>query len=153
MRKSILAAAAFALATTMGVGATPALADHHEAGEIERQNVDWYQLTMTKFKPGKIGRAREIINDYFDKALTTAGIEAKAIHVNIGDYDQITLWPMKAGPDQMSWRRNPEFAKAWEALKELTGSEEKRQELIDEFDSLIAYEKESLVHIDRPDAE
>lgn len=153
MRKSIITAAAFAIAATMGVQAAPALADHHEAGQIERQNVDWYELTMTKFKPGKTRRAREIIREYFDKALSTAGIETKTIHVNVGDYDQITMWPMKAGPDQMSWRRNPEFAKAWDALKELTGSEEKRQELIDEFDSLIDHEKEMLVHIDRPEEE
>ena len=104
---------------------------------------------MTKFHPGKRGRAQEIIADYFMKAMDGNEIKPTEIHVNYGDYDLIMMWPMPGGTDMISWRNNPYFAKAWGKLQELAGGEEEAEALVSEFDSLIKDETEMLVHIDK----
>lgn len=147
MRKSLLmSVAAFGL---MAV-ASPAIADDHmEKAEVERQNVDWYRINLTKFHEGKRSRAQEILDNYFMKAMEGNEIKPKEIHVNFGDYDVIMMWPMPGGTDMISWQNNPYFAKAWGKLQELAGGLEEAQALVAEFDSLIKDEHEMLAHIDK----
>ncbi len=149
MRKFALAAAAFGLALT----AAPAMADDHEKPEMEEFAADWYQINMIKFYSGKRARAGELLDNYLNKALEGTKVKPTEIHVNVGDYDIIMMWPMPAGPKQFGWAQNPYFAEAWENLKEVAGGEDERQAIIDEFDSLIQEEKEMLAHIDKDEAE
>lgn len=135
MRKFASIAAAIALAATPAV----AIADEHEEGPTIRENVDYLNIIMVDIKPGKRGRAEEIIDDYFRKASKAAGTQQPyLVHLQTGSWDFIVAWDMKDGPAELTYTNNPDGAKWFAALAELTGGEEQAQALWDEYQSLIA---------------
>ncbi|MBX7541800.1 hypothetical protein [Qipengyuania sphaerica] len=143
MKKLILMAAAIGLA----IPAAPALADDHETPELSK--VDWYRVSMIKWKPGKGGRAHEIIEMYekVDKALGWEGV--LDFHMQTGEYDSIVALPMRSGIAEMGWATNP-AVKQWEAeFARQVGGEEKAKAIWDEFNSLILREDRHIGHIDR----
>lgn len=152
MRKSIITAAAFAIAATMGVQAAPALADHHEAGEPELLKQDWYRVDAIKFKPGNGKRVGEII-EMFHKADKAAGTESPIIlHMNTGAWDMLVFFKMKHGIAQMGWRSTPEGDKWDKAFEEMVGGKDEAQKIFTEFQSYVANEQSHIGHT-HPDEE
>ena len=143
MRKFASIAAAIALA------AIPAavLADGHEEGPTIRENVDYLDIIMIDIKPGKRGRAEEIIDDYFSKASKAAGTpEPYLVHLQTGSWDFLVAWDMADGPAELTYTNNPDGAKWFAALTELAGGEEEAQALWDEYQSLIARSTRMIGH-------
>ncbi len=150
MRKILLTAAAFGLATTMG--AAPAVADGHEEAKPEMLKQDWVRVNLIKFKGGNRQRIGEII-DMFDAADKAAGVDGPIVmHMNTGHWDMAVFFRMKHGIAQMGWRSTPE-GDAWDkAFEEMVGGEEEARKIFEEFQSYIADEETQIGHI-HPDEE
>ncbi|WP_128892396.1 hypothetical protein [Erythrobacter sp. HKB08] len=125
----------------------PAAADNHAAPELAE--VDWYRVMMIKWKPGKAGRAHEMIDQFrkVDEALGLSG--GVDIHMNTGEWDSIVALPMRQGIAAMGWKENPEGKKWDDELARQLGGKEKVEEMWKEFDSLIARQQRHIGHIDR----
>jgi len=139
----------FALAMAGAMAAVPsaALADGHEEGPTIRENADYLSIIMVDIKPGKRGRAEEIIDDYFAKASEAAGTQQPyLVHLQTGSWDFIVAWNMEDGPAELTYTSNPDGAKWFKALSELAGGEEEAQALWDEYQSLIARSTRMIGH-------
>ena len=143
MRKIVSVTAAIALAAIPAV----AFADGHEEGPTIRENVDYLNIVMVDIKPGKRGRAEEIIREYFSKASDAAGTQKPyLVHLQTGSWDFIVAWNMEDGPVELTYTNNPDGAKWFAALTEIAGGEEEAQALWDEYQSLIARSNSMLGH-------
>lgn len=148
MKNILITAAAISLGTA-GLSA-PAFADGHEGADApEMSNVDWYRVNLIKWKPGKGGRAHEIIDKFeaVDKALGLDGV--KDFHMGTGPWDSIVALPLRHGIAQLGWKKNPDDEK-WEAeFARQNGGPEAAKALYEEFESLIARQDRHIGHIDR----
>lgn len=144
MRKLIIAWAIAAVAAPLTT--VPVLAQEKPP---ELSKVDWYRIELMQWKPGKGGRAHEII-DMFEKVDAELGLKGVIdIHMSTGPWDSIVALPMRGGIAQMGWANNPEDKKWDEAFARQVGGEDKAKLLWEEFDSLIANRQRHVGHIDR----
>lgn len=144
MRKLIIAAALAAFLTP--IVAVPVQA---QTATPELSKVDWYRVEMIKWKPGKAGRAHEII-EMFEKADAELGFKGIVdFHMSTGEWDSIVAMPMRGGVAQMGWANNPEDKKWDEAFAKQVGGMDKAKALYEEFDSLMAERQRHVGHIDR----
>ena len=126
---------------------TAALADHHEDGPTIRENAEYMEIVMVDIKPGKRGRAEEIIDNYFSKASKAAGTdEPYMVHLQTGSWDFIVAWDMKDGPVEYTYTGTPNQKKWRAALNEIAGGEDQAKALLDEYSSLVARTTSMLGH-------
>jgi hypothetical protein len=143
MNKLIAIAMAGAVAAIPGA----ALAEHHEEGPTIRENARYLNVLLVDIKPGKRGRAEEIIDDYFAKASEAAGTDQPVlVHLQTGSWDFLVVWRMDDGPVELTYTSTPDGKKWFAALAELTGGEEQAQALWDEYQSLIARSTSMIGH-------
>lgn len=144
MKQLLIAFAVAALASPLAIGTTLAQTDQPELSKV-----DWYRVELVQWKPGKGGRAHEII-EMFEKVDAELGLKGVIdIHMSTGPWDSIVALPMRGGIAQMGWANNPEDKKWDEAFARQVGGEDKAKALYDEFDSLIANRQRHVGHIDR----
>ena len=143
MNKLIAIAMAGAVAAIPGV----ALAEHHEEGPTIRENADYLNIVMVDIKPGKRGRAEEIIREYFRKASKAAGTpEPYLVHLQTGSWDFIVAWDMKDGPVELTYTGTPNGKKWFAALTELAGGEDEARAIQEEYSSLVARTSSMIGH-------
>ncbi|MFN3620601.1 hypothetical protein, partial [Sphingorhabdus sp.] len=98
MRKLIVAAALAAFLTPITTVSVMA-----QSTPPELSKVDWYRVEMIKWKPGKGGRAHEII-EMFEKTDAELGFkDILDFHMSTGEWDSIVAMPMRGGIAQMGW--------------------------------------------------
>ena len=95
-------------------------------------------ITYMKFHPGKMGRAMEIVRDYFIKASEKSNTRTPSMAINMmtGEWDLMVVW--ESDISDLEWRRSPDGIKWQKALNELAGGADKAQALQEEYGSLIA---------------
>jgi len=150
MKKLMMAAAAAAL--TMPAWAMPAAAQDAPTAQRMGDEVGWARVSYIKFKPGKRGRAMEIIQNYYAKADAMVDAETgkksgiHGVHMESGEWDAIYIFPMSGGPSDLTWLTSPEDV-AWMAkFTELAGGQEKATAMLEEFDGLIERELTDIAH-------
>ena len=144
MKKPYLAIAAAAACFAIPA---PLAADNHATPELAA--LDWYEVIMVKWHPGKGQRAHEII-EMFEKVDETLGYDGVIdIHMNTGEWNSIVAVPMRQGIASMGWKENPEGKKWDDEFIRQAGGEEKAKAIWAEFDSLIAAQQRHIGHIDR----
>lgn len=62
----------------------------------------------------------------------------RAIELQTGPWDVLLIGHMKDGPSTLTWKASPQEVKVQEAMLEWAGDQEEIQELVDEYQSLIA---------------
>ena len=141
MKKLLLTVAAIG----MGLSATPAIADNHTP---ELREVDWYNISMIKWKSGKGERAHEIIS-MFEKVDEALGRnDVIDFHMQTGEWHSIVAFKMHDGPAAMAWKENP-YDKAWEVeFARQNGGEDKAKALWAEFNDCILEEQRQIGHVD-----
>jgi hypothetical protein len=146
MKTTIMFAAAFALGTA--AIASPAAAQE-AAVAPELMKVDWYDVQMIKWVPGKSRRAQEIIDMFMktDKELGLSGV--MDFHMRTGPWDSIVALPMRGGVAEIGWTNNPAEKKWEETFAKQVGGAEKAKAIYDEFDTLILRSERHVGHIDR----
>ena len=141
MKKLLLTVAALGMGFTATSAPTAASAQ-------EMREVDWYNISMIKWKSGKGERAHEIIEMYekVDEALGRDDVID--FHMQTGEWHSIVAFKMKDGPAAMAWQENP-YEKEWEAefIKQV-GGEDKAKALWAEFNDSILEEQRHIGHID-----
>jgi hypothetical protein len=141
MKKLLLTVAA------LGMGMTAASAPTAASAQ-EMREVDWYNISMIKWKSGKGERAHEIIEMYekVDEALGRNDV--MDFHMQTGEWHSIVAFKMKDGPAAMAWKENP-YDKAWEVeFAKQVGGEDKAKALWAEFNDAILEEQRQIGHID-----
>lgn len=150
MRKIASIAAAALLA---GIP-TAAMADHHEEGPTIRENAEYMEIRLIDIKPGKRGRAEEIMREYFMKASAAAGTpQPYAVHLQTGGWDFILAFDLEDGPVEYTYTDTPNGKKWFAALSTLAGGDDKARAIWDEYQSLIARSDVMLGHHHMPAAE
>lgn len=141
MKKLVLAAAA------IGMSLTTATVPSVTAAQ-EMREVDWYNISLIKWKAGKGQRAHEII-EMFEKV--DAALNRNDVidfHMQTGEWHSIVAFKMHDGPAAMAWKENP-YDKAWEAeFAKQVGGEDKANALWAEFQDCILEEQREIGHID-----
>ncbi len=138
----IIAAAAFC------ASALPATTYAQDA-DVELSKVDWYRVSMVKWKPGKAERAHEITEMYqkIDKQLGRTGY--MHFHMSTGEWNSIVVFPMRNGIAAMGWANNPDGKEWYDAFVKSVGGEDEAKKIFEEFDSLIADRQLQIGHIDQ----
>lgn len=100
----------------------------------------YVSIAHAKFHPGKRERAMEIIAEYFVKAGEKAGTSPPmlTIHYQTGKWDAVWIWDLEGGMADLEWYRSADDLAWWAALTEIMGGEDKAEELMAEWSSLIA---------------
>ena len=143
MKKLLAIAMAGAVAAIPGT----AIADGHEEGPTIRENAVYLNVILVDIKPGKRGRAEEIIREYFEKASDSAGTRQPIlVHLQTGSWDFMVVWRMDDGPAELTYTSTPDGKKWFAALTEIAGGEEEAQAIWDEYQSLIARSTSMLGH-------
>lgn len=128
-----------AVAAVLIVPTAPLMAQQDAPKPEKHENVTWYEIVNFDFKPGKTGEAMDIIEEYFVQAGMEAGVPGPVMHLEhrTGEWDLTAIWQMKRGPGEMEWKRTPEGIAWAEKFREMVGSEEKADEVFEEFESYI----------------
>lgn len=104
------------------------------------QNVAWYTVDQTAFKPGKMEDAMGIIRKYYLPAAKAAGVPGPVMILedHTGPWDLTLVWAMKDGPSDMAWKESPDDVAWYKAFVKVAGGEAKAKELQQRFESDVA---------------
>ena len=110
------------------------------------ENPEWKNVVLIDYKPGKSGRAREIIQEYFIKANEMSGVSGPSLVVELetGGWDTMAVWDMKDGIESMNWDVSPDNIKWQKALNEIAGGAEKARAIQEEYSSCVAHTENHL---------
>lgn len=137
---SILASTAFLLFSFSNLSAQT------EMTAKKYDNPQWQRIVYVDYHAGMEGKARDIITDYFEKAAIKAGTTRPAarIEMSTGQYDNIYIWNMEGGLEDMNWEVSPTNIKWRQALVTIAGSEEKADAIQAEYRSCVRSSKVEL---------
>lgn len=119
--------------------ACTALYAQEEMKAEKYENPQWYWVVKVDYAPGKMDRAKEIIQEYFMKAGADAGVPGPemVMEMSSGEYDMVFIWHMKDGIEGMNWKTSPDDVKWFNAMVKVAGDNEKAQALWQEYESYI----------------
>ena len=103
-------------------------------------NPQWQRIVYVDYHAGMEGKARDIISDYFEKAAKKAGTSRPAarIEMSTGQYDNIYIWNLDGGLEDMNWEVSPDNIKWKKALVDIAGGEEKANAIQAEYRSCVS---------------
>ena len=100
------------------------------------ENVTYHRVVLLDIKPGKMGRAKEIIKIYQSAAVAAGLKNPQTFWLMSGEYDIMTVWTLEDGFSDMEWDTSPNGIKWRAAMVKKLGSEEAVREIQQEFQSL-----------------
>ena len=100
-------------------------------------DVQWYQVTFIKFKPGKADEGRQIIADHFIKADEASGRAPTGFTLSTGEWDHVVFFPLAGGPSDLAWGVRPIDERWWAELARLEGGAAGARALVLRFNELI----------------
>lgn len=109
---------------------------HAEAQEAKKyDNPEWYSFVYVDYHPGKMGEARDIIENYYKKASAQAGTPTPVMEISLaaGEYDMLIVWKMVDGVEGLNWQTSPNQIKWRNALNEIAGGEDKAEEIMNRY--------------------
>ncbi|HZB69828.1 MAG TPA: hypothetical protein VE403_05640, partial [Sphingomicrobium sp.] len=78
-------------------------------------------IDMVKFLPGKRARAAEIVEGPFTLASNEIGGGVIDLHLNTGEWEFITIFPLAGGPGDLTWTTSPVDVRFMTALAKHAG--------------------------------
>lgn len=139
MNKLLIAAACAALCV-------PSVASAQEMKAERAEGTKWVMVEMVKFLPGKRARAAEIAEGPFTKASNDIGGGVIDLHLNTGEWDFITVFPMAGGPADLTWQTSPVDIQFMNALAKHAGGMDAAKKLLAEWDTLVARTERHVAH-------
>lgn len=115
----------------------------------KHENPQWYMMTSVDYHSGKTSKAREIIENYYQKVAEKAGTPtpAAAYSLETGTYDYIYVWKMQDGVESLNWDISPNNVKWMKALAEVAGGKEKAAEIRKEYAACVREAKSELMRM------
>lgn len=110
------------------------------------ENPQWYNIVFIDYKPGMYDKAQKIIRDYFIKASEKAGTSGPSmvLVLHSGPFDQMALWSMEGGIEDMNWDVSPDNVKWRNALNDLAGGADKAGKIIEDYQACIASSRNAI---------
>ena len=103
------------------------------------ENVTWNGVSLVDYKPGEKDRALEIISNHFIPAYKEAGVPVPhTIEFQTGPWDVLVISHIKDGPSMLTWETSPQEVEIQKAMLEMADDQEEMQEIMDEYQSLVA---------------
>lgn len=137
---------AWMMAAACAALCVPALAGAQELKAERAVGTRWVMIEMVKFLPGKRARAAEIAEGPFTKASNDIGGGVIDLHLNTGEWDFITVFPLEGGPGDLSWQTSPADIKFMNALARHAGGMDGARKLLAEWDTLVARTERHVAH-------
>lgn len=137
---------AWMMAAACGALCVPSLAAAQELKAERVEGTHWVMVEMVKFLPGKRPRAAEMAEGPFTKASNDIGGGVIDLHMNTGEWDFITVFPMAGGPGDLSWETSPNDVRFMNALAKYAGGMDGAKKLIAEWDTLVARTERHVAH-------
>lgn len=137
---------AWMLAAACAAMCVPSLATAQELKAERVEGTHWVMVEMVKFLPGKRARAAEMAEGPFTKASNDIGGGVIDLHMNTGEWDFITVFPMAGGPGDLSWETSPADVRFMTALAKYAGGMDGAKKLMAEWDTLIARTERHVAH-------
>ena len=109
------------------------------------ENVTWYIVNHTKFKPGKVDEGLKIIYEHFVPTDRAIGRDVITFEPLTGDWDHMVFFPMEDGASGIGWKVTPKGEKWWAEMAKRLGGAEKAQDLWARFNELVAERKSEIV--------
>jgi hypothetical protein len=139
MSRTALLAALF-----LALSATPVLSQGAQSGN-QIQDVMWYTVSYTKFKPGMADQARKIIYEHFWPVDKEIGREVIPFDHVTGEWDHVVYFPMVGGPAELAFQETP-VGKRWqETFFRREGGKDKAEAVNKRFGDMVQQEKRELV--------
>ncbi len=108
-------------------------------------DVSFYTVVFTKFKPGKADAATEMIYKYFVPADGDIGRKVINFDFSTGEWDHVVFFPMKDGVSEFEWKTPPTEGAWMAAFTKRVGGQEKAAEMMAQWDGLVAEQRTELV--------
>lgn len=110
------------------------------------ENLEWYTISYFEWEDGKAEDAKKMINEYFKPSAQDAGQQLPVMELDLlfSEWDHLVIFPMEEGLEAFEWKRSPGDVKWMQALQKRVGSEEKVQEMWEEFGSYVKKSKSQL---------
>ena len=137
---------ALLIAAALSALAVPSVATAQEMKAERAQGTKWVMVEMVKFLPGKRDRAAEIAEGPFTQASNDIGGGVIDLHLNTGEWDFITVFPMAGGPGDLSWQTSPVDVQFMNALAKRVGGMDAAMNLFKEWDTLVASRERHVAH-------
>ena len=137
---------AWMMAAACAALCVPTLAVAQELKAERAEGTRWVMIDMVKFLPGKRARAAEIAEGPFTRASNDIGGGVIDLHLNTGEWDFITVFPLEGGPGDLSWQTSPADVKFMNALARHAGGMEGAKKLLAEWDTLVAKSERHIGH-------
>jgi len=131
----------------IGMG-TFLMAQSDEMKPKKYENSSWHQMVCVKFKAGKVGEARKLIEKYVTAGETAGTPAPQTFWFVTGPYDMLLIWDFENGPSDLEWQWDANGIKWWKAFIEQEGSEEAAQKIQEEYNALVAGSKSEIVRKD-----
>ena len=145
MKAFVLMAAVAALCAPCAANAQ-AQAPSNELRAERVEGVRWVMVEFVKFLPGKRSRAAEIVEGPFTAASNEIGGGVIDLHLNTGEWDFITVFPLPGGPADLTWTTSPVDVRFMNALARHAGGMDAARKLLAEFDTLVAKHERHIAH-------
>ena len=144
--KFLAAAAAMAALCVPSTAYAQAQPQGNEMRAERIEGVRWVMIDMVKFLPGKRPRAAEIVEGPFTLASNEIGGGIIDLHLNTGEWDFITIFPLPGGPSDLTWTTSPVDVRFMTALAKHAGGMDAARKLLAEFDTLVAKQERHVAH-------
>lgn len=110
------------------------------------ENLEWYTITYFKWENGKAGDAKKIINEYFKPSSEDIGEQGPVMELDLlySEWDHMFIFPMEEGLEVFEWKTSPRSVEWRKALLKRAGSEERVEEIWEEFGSYVKESKGQL---------
>ncbi len=108
-----------------------------ELKPVKHENVTWHRVVLVNFKPGKVGRAKEIMAQY-QAASDAVNLKGPERHWLItGEYNMMLIWTFENGPTDLEWSLSPNGVEWRKEMIRRLGSNEELVKLQQEYQSLV----------------
>lgn len=116
---------------------------------MKYENSSWYRMTCVKYKAGKVGEAKKLIEKFVSAGETAGTPKPKQFWFVTGPYDMLLMWKMEGGPSDLEWKWDADGIKWWKAFIKQEGSEEAANKVQEQYDALVAGSKSEIVRQDK----
>lgn len=112
----------------------------------KHENLEWYTISYFEWEDGKAEDAKKIIEEYFKPSAQDVGQQLPVMELDLlfSEWDHMVVFPIEEGLEAFEWKTSPSDVEWMKALQERAGSEERAEEIWEEFGSYIKKSKAQL---------
>lgn len=120
----------------------------------KRENVDYYEIVLVKYKAGMAGKAGKMIKEHFAPASETAGTPKPFVmHMHTGDWDSVFFWKQGGSMGAFDWYMDADSEKWFAEFSKQSGGKDKADKIWADYQALIARSSRQIGHHHNPPKE